>query len=351
MLGWASAHMGISSPKPMDQAVGDPYRYPVVAGQSSANGGVCHGVTSGGDKLSGSATLQMSFGASHNGGPCGAYVCSDIPAQPFCQRLVLPDMQGCVRISETNDCTLKGDMDVNGITGGKYLIWIWTPVSSGSCEIYMNCWEIEGGTSQDTLPPTMATPAPTPALPPTPFPTSTTTGRACKSKVSYITDAWCQSVQCDPAYDDFCGYSTDPEPPTDTETTMQPTSAPTKMPTEYVGQECQLYQVRAGDTWVTIATTYDLPALIMYLYPSVDENDADSLAVSLLKIQNRDRLGEVLVEGMVLEIPGDCPDRGDVDIDGGDGDGQVEDNDSGASHVSMGLLGSALVGTLAILLA
>lgn len=129
----AVAHRGVSDPMSMDQAaVNDAYRYP--------NRGVCHGATSGGTSISGVQNFKLGNGVSHGGGPCKVFHCPVLPPLPACTRKVINTPAGCTEVVSTNDCSVSTTMDPFNADAAGFYMWIWTPISSGSCEIYMNCW-------------------------------------------------------------------------------------------------------------------------------------------------------------------------------------------------------------------
>jgi len=142
MFGTTYGHMGISitAPTPLnsrDLKVGDAYRYP--------NSGHCHGISpravgatfSSGD----SVTLTLSNGAAHDGGHCALFLAS---------KNSQPTEQVWYKQMDEIDCTKKpsftwtvdGSLAPPECKDGCTLIWVWTPKSSGACEIYMNCFDI-----------------------------------------------------------------------------------------------------------------------------------------------------------------------------------------------------------------
>jgi len=142
MFGVTYGHMGISITSPSavdsrDSAKGDAYRYP--------NSGHCHGITPGASRANFSpgdaVTLKLSNGAAHDGGHCALFLAS---------KNTQPTEQVWYKQMDEIDCTLKpsfvwtidGSLVPPECTNGCTLIWVWTPKSSGACEIYMNCFDI-----------------------------------------------------------------------------------------------------------------------------------------------------------------------------------------------------------------
>lgn len=149
-MGGVHGHMGVSkvcvggncmsgsiSPSREQPVVGDAYRYP--------NGGHCHGVLpqaatttfAVGDTVK----LTMSSGAAHNGGHCALFLARKSDSE-----------EKWYKQMDFIDCTTAGEMDwtiqaalvpADCGTAGCGLIWVWTPTSSGGCEIYMNCFDIK----------------------------------------------------------------------------------------------------------------------------------------------------------------------------------------------------------------
>lgn len=80
---------------------------------------------------------KMSGGAAHGGGQCSM--------------LVSVDEKTWFKIGDYKDCTTKGGLSFTmpkGVpkacsgTAGCTLGWLWTPMLSGTCEIYMNCYNL-----------------------------------------------------------------------------------------------------------------------------------------------------------------------------------------------------------------
>jgi len=121
-----------------DRKVGDAYRYP--------NSGHCHGRppadAPGATFASGQeVTLTLSSGAAHDGGHCALFLAS---------KNTQPTEQVWYKQMDEIDCTKKASFKwtVDGSLAPLEckdqctLIWVWTPKSSGACEIYMNCFDI-----------------------------------------------------------------------------------------------------------------------------------------------------------------------------------------------------------------
>lgn len=352
-----SAHMGISSPVSLDAVVGDAYRYPTSSDNAPTNGGACHGRAAGAKytwvwtpRSSGTCeiyqncwateprNLATSFGAAHDGGPCKLYECTGAVTMPSCVRMQLPDSFGtCRMIASSPDCTLKGGMlgRASGVApapqaapapapaGGASTVRCgtdWTNANGKcgkSCTVDADCgaekcfkdltpcaagsptnppaiappnltpskircgldWGDANGkcgtqcttNSQCTFPEkcfadlNRCTSAGTPVAPPT---STGNTGTRCVSLKPYITDAWCQGVQCADVYKDFCS------------------SVAKSAAVQAVTVTCQLQAVAEGDTWDDVAFKYDVK-------------------VEALKAENPTVTG-ALAAGTVLEIPGDC---------------------------------------------
>ena len=142
-VGVANAHMamtivkgGVTTIARGKKTVGDNYRFP--------NHRVpCHGTSPGASQL----TLTVgetvggrtTFGAGHNGGHCAWAVSTD-------------DQKTWHKFDDETDCTDKStagqahDFVVPknlpaACATGCVLGWWWSPASSGTCEIYNNCWD------------------------------------------------------------------------------------------------------------------------------------------------------------------------------------------------------------------
>jgi len=137
LLGFVNGHMGVTSPESRERpVVGDNYRFP--------GGGHCHGVGPGAPKhtyASGdTVTIQISSGAAHNGGHCALYLTRRSDNE-----------QKWYKQMDFIDCTLTGNFQWK-IEGSLVpaeckeactLIWLWSPKSSGACEIYQNCFDVK----------------------------------------------------------------------------------------------------------------------------------------------------------------------------------------------------------------
>ena len=80
----------------------------------------------------------MSGGAAHGGG--------------HCSMIVSVDEKTWYKIGDYKDCTLKGSLQFTMPKGvpqecsgdaGCTFGWLWTPIFSGTCEIYMNCYHLK----------------------------------------------------------------------------------------------------------------------------------------------------------------------------------------------------------------
>jgi len=142
MFGATYGHMGISitAPKPLDsrdRAVGDAYRYP--------NSGHCHGIMPGNSGAEFSpgdmVTLTLSSGAAHDGGHCALFLASKNtqPTEKVWYKQM--DKIDCTKIPSFT-WTIDPTLVPSECAGGCTLIWVWTPKSSGACEIYQNCFDI-----------------------------------------------------------------------------------------------------------------------------------------------------------------------------------------------------------------
>ena len=127
-------------------------------------GRACHGTTKGNPVATlaagTSVTATTSNGAGHNGGQCAWFLSTD--------------QKTWYKISEVADCTgTSADgqrFDVTPPTNapaacasdtGCILGWFWSPVSSGACETYSNCFDVKitGATGgMETTVPTITTP-------------------------------------------------------------------------------------------------------------------------------------------------------------------------------------------------
>lgn len=229
-LAQVSAHMGISSPVPLDKAIGDAYRNPVSSDNNPTDGGACHGRGAGAryvwvwtPRNSGTceiyqncfrtkpSSLTMSGGAHHGGGPCGLYECSGSIGLPSCNRMSLPSrFGGCNRIWSANDCTVAGRMGPGGGSGPSPPATR-TPV---------------------TNPPAGNPPA---GNPPAGNPPA---GGTCVSKQPQISDAFCQAVKCASVYKDYCGSGV----------------SASKVDEK---DGCRVHIVEDGHTWEHVATEFD----------------------------------------------------------------------------------------------
>jgi len=158
LFGEVYGHMGISDLNVVGGAgsgieprekpvVGDNYRFP--------NAGHCHGVAPVAAQkiiaVGDTVKLKLSGGAAHDGGHCALFLAkkSDNEAVWYKQMDVI-------------DCTKMADFDWLVVAElvpaecstveGCGLIWVWAPKSSGACEIYTNCWnlQITGDNGGDT---------------------------------------------------------------------------------------------------------------------------------------------------------------------------------------------------------
>eukprot|EP00128_Syssomonas_multiformis_P017913 Colp12_sorted_trinity150504_noHs@15598 len=131
----AFAHMGITFPEPRNGGRAswdlDSLRYP------NPTEGICHGLNNPESPkatlVAGqSFTIQMGFGAAHDGGYCAA---------------IIQYGNTFRKIAETKDCTLQGSMSFavspNIMNCDRCtLIWGWTPAASGACEVYTVCTDV-----------------------------------------------------------------------------------------------------------------------------------------------------------------------------------------------------------------
>ena len=81
---------------------------------------------------------KMSGGAAHGGG--------------HCSMIVSVDEKTWYKIGDYKDCTTKGSLQFTMPKGvprecsgdaGCTFGWLWTPIFSGTCEIYMNCYHLK----------------------------------------------------------------------------------------------------------------------------------------------------------------------------------------------------------------
>jgi hypothetical protein len=301
-LSTAHAHMGISTPSPLDQAAGDSYRYPVSSDNNPVNGGVCHGQTAGATYAwvwtpvqsgtceiyqncytSRPGTLTMSGGAPHEGGPCALYSCPAGVTMPPCVRMQLPtSFGGCTQVVSQADCTLTGSFNGGGTNSGGGTPPPTPPVGGGGATpTKIRCgtsWnDADGKCGTLCTSDTQCTVAGEKCFAdltncvngnPSDYPTQEPgagTG-TCVSIDPDFTDEWCQSKQCAAAYKQFCEKGAVSQGGTVV--------------------ECQQYATRPGQTWMDVALHWDVP-------------------MEELKAQNPDAPDD-LVQNTMLEIPGDC---------------------------------------------
>lgn len=310
-LGFAVGHMGISNPVPLDAAVGDNYRSPVIPGNNPCHGkgagamytwlwtptssGQCEIYQNCFSNLPESGSLRMSFGAAHNGGPCKLYKCTGEIGLPACTRLSLPDTFGtCTAIATDDGCTLKGSLTyTSGGGGGADTTTALPdpadekPFPDGATETKIRCgssWLDANGkcgqlcrknedcttAGEGCYADLQNCPAGTGSATPEDKPTRDLSGIAstCVSKQGHITDDFCKSKKCDAVFKEYCGTGT-----------SQTYSGLTV-------KSCEPYATFVGETWADVALIYDV-------------------GVDGLKANNPGITGE-LVANTVVEIQGDC---------------------------------------------
>jgi hypothetical protein len=159
LLSDAEAHMGISGIRAPDGSdhdftsrsqkfLGDPFRYPNVP--------PCHGISDKGPEtvLTAGDTWfpKTSFGAPHGGGHCAWAVTTD-----GTNYYKFSDNKDCTLgpVGTTHPVLIPENLPAKCATTGCTISWFWTPLLSGSCEIYQNCFDIKvdratGGIENDS---------------------------------------------------------------------------------------------------------------------------------------------------------------------------------------------------------
>jgi len=142
-----NGHMGISgiSPagtqplKPRDFKVGDSYRNP--------NSGHCHGVPAGspyaGKTFTSGETLTftLSGGAAHGGGQCALFLADPNQSEETWYKQM--DVIDCSLMTSFTWKIESGNVPAFCGAAGCTLLWLWSPMFSGTCEIYINCFDIK----------------------------------------------------------------------------------------------------------------------------------------------------------------------------------------------------------------
>lgn len=139
VIGVVHGHMGITINTgagevfPREKAsVGDAYRYPdLQASCHSTSAGGSVATVAAGDTISGT----MTDGAAHGGGHCAWMISADQTTWHKINDKVHCTTEG------THDLVVPGAMPVD-CSAGCVLGWFWTPMLSGGCEIYHNCFDI-----------------------------------------------------------------------------------------------------------------------------------------------------------------------------------------------------------------
>lgn len=306
-----SAHMGISSPVPVDRMKGDAYRYPVNGGQ---NGGACHGHGDGAvytwvwtpkssgaceiyqncfKTLDASGELKMSGGAAHDGGPCKLYKCTGAIGIPVCKRNELPDsFSTCVEIASVPDCTMKGKMEFTGAAGGTQApppegpeivpvdlggddatltkIRCGTTWQAANDECGTKCRKDEDCTISDEKCYADLQDCPDGGTIPVDRPVRTDEGATtCRSKKAHIRDTWCESVGCSADTADYCHIGA--------------SGSDNQLP------KCIPYLTFEGQSWSDVALKYDVDMMDLKAF-----NERINVGVTL---PNADT---------IIEIVGDC---------------------------------------------
>jgi len=151
----ANGHMGISSVTPSGTPVLKPREFPKVGDSyRNPNSGHCHGVPPGtpypqkvfaaGDELK----FLMSGGAAHGGGQCALFL-----ADPKDSESVWYKQMDVVDCSLMGTTPFSWSIEARNVpefcSDGCTIIWVWSPIFSGTCEIYVNCFDVKitGGTA------------------------------------------------------------------------------------------------------------------------------------------------------------------------------------------------------------
>lgn len=233
-----------------------------------AAGVPCHGLPASGAPvatLTPGATVKAttSYGAGHGGGHCAWYISTKAQTTWY-------------KISETADCTsqsVDGQRDDFVVpsnapaecatAGGCVLGWMWSPLLSGSCETYTNCWDVSipGATGgMETSAPAITTPiAPCMRVDP----------------VTHLT----------PMFGAAVGANANANA-----NANNPISSQVNQPDP--GYDCQTYTVKSGDTLSAIAALYDVTGG----YQTIFELNKDTMLTP-----------NAIEVGQVLKMPGgDC---------------------------------------------